>query len=663
MLICSEKEILTKIKNREPFEAILEGGSLALTIQKYLPSICTAIHAGHRLRKELAERSDLNEQQRLHVESPATDDMISSFPITFVVLDTRIEYDLNRPLARCVHQRIWDTNVWSKPLRRSQINISHEKHKQFFRILDALIVQLERMFKACILFDIHSFNYQHLEREVPTFNIGTEQIDMDRWGSVINYFEKKLSKITLPNLQVSTAKDELFYGRGYLTGHINSRFENTLVVPTAVQKIYMDEKTGDAFPLVLDELKEGMKHAIAETAAFFVRRNTRKSRAHRHEMFAATLDPAILEIDRKLYALAKSVVVLQYVNPTNLAQEMKRFFARKGNYSPEFTYHQLKVDPYQFKEALYRLPTDDIRDADIQQLYRQTINTFADKIDLLVSIGSDQFIYNSLRYYGEPSDQDLANARFLLYAPDIKSQKEEATFDAMQMAEAFRTEALERGIKYRVEISKKLVANAMVDSARKALLIRHGVKVSNTELQALIQHELGVHMVTTLNATQQPLKIFSLGLPGNTLGQEGLAILSEYLSGYMTLDRLKLLALRVVAVEKMIHSGDFRLTCKMLGDDYGMGQEAAFLLAARVHRGGGFTKDYLYLRGLREALDHYRQHDLTNLFIGKTGLESLPLVNELIARGTLKKPELLPIFLSEENKSGTVLDYLVNSIR
>lgn len=663
MLICSEKEILAKIKNREPFEAILEGGGLVLTIQKYLPSICTAIHAGHRLRKELSERSALDEQQRLQVESPATDAMISSFPITFVVLDSRIEYDLNRPLARCVHQRIREQNVWNKPLSKRQISTSHEKHRQFFRILDALIGQLERMFKACILFDIHSFNHQHREREAPTFNIGTEQIDTDRWGSVINYFEKKLSKITLPNLQVSTAKDDLFYGRGYLTGHINSRFENTLVVPTAVQKIYMDEKSGDAFPLVLDELKEGMKHAIAETAAFFVRRNTRKSRAHRHEMFAATLDPAILNIDRKLHALAKSVVVLQYVNPTNLAQEMKRFFARTGNYSPEFTYHQLKVDPYQFKEALYRLPTDDIRDADIQQLYRQTINTFADKIDLLVSIGSDQFIYNSLRYYGEPSDQDLANARFLLYAPDIEDKKEEATFDAMQMAEAFRTEALEHGIKCRVEISTRLVANAMVDSARKALLIRRGVKVSNTELQALIQHELGVHMVTTINATRQPLKIFSLGLPGNTQGQEGLAILSEYLSGHMTLDRLKLLALRVVAVEKMIRSGDFRQTFKMLNEDYGMEQEAAFLLAARVHRGGGFTKDYLYLRGLREALDHYQQHDLTNLFIGKTGLESLPLVNELIARGTLNKPELLPMFLSEENKTGTVLDYLVNSIR
>jgi len=663
MQVCSEKDILARIKRQEPIEAILEGGALALTIQKYLPSICTAIHSGHHLRAELAERSALTEQQRLHSESPATDAMISSFPITLVAQDSRFEYDINRPLSRSVHQRIWSQKVWNKSPSRSQLNISHEKHRQFFRILDALIEQLESMFKTCILFDIHSFNYQHLEREAPTFNIGTEQIDMDRWGAVVNYFEKKLGKITLPNLHISTAKDDLFYGRGYLVGHVNSRFENTLVVPTEVKKIYMDEKTGETFPLVLDELKEGMKHAIAETAAYFVRRHTRKSRAHRHEMFSGTLDPAILDIDRKLHALAKSVVVLQYVNPINLTQEMKRFFARKGDYSPQFTYQQLTVDPYQFKEALYRLPTDDIRDADIQQLYRQTINTFADKIDLLVSIGSDQFIYNSLRYYGEPSEQDLANARFLLYAPNIEEKKEVAKLNTEQMLEAFRNAASEHGIKCRVEVSKRLVANAMVDSARKTLLIRRGVEVTNSELQALIQHELGVHMVTTLNAALQPLKIFSLGLPSNTLGQEGLAILSEYLTGNMTLNRLKQLALRVVAVDKMIQSGNFRQTFKMLNDDYGMEQECAFLLAARVHRGGGFTKDYLYLRGLREALLLYQQNDVTNLFVGKTGLESLPLVNELIARGTLKKPTLLPMFLSTAQKSATVLDYLVNSIR
>jgi uncharacterized protein (TIGR02421 family) len=663
MQVLSEREILSKIKRQEPMEATLEGGALVLTIHKYLPSICTAIHAGHQLRTDLVEKSSFTELQRLHMESPATDAMISSFPITLAIQDSRFEYDLNRPLARCIHQRVHDNSVWNQPASQSQISTSHDKHKQFFRILDALIEQLESLFKTCILFDIHSYNYQQIKKETPTFNIGTDQIDMDRWGAVVTYFERKLSKITLPNIQVKSSKDEVFCGRGYLIGHVNSRFNNTLVLPTEIKKIYMDEKTGDVFPLVLDELREGMKYAIAETSAYFSRKHTRKTRAHRHQMFADTIDPAILDIDRKLHQLAKNIVVLQYVNPTNLAQEMKRFFARKGDYSPEFTYQQLKLDPYQFKEELYRLPTDDIRDAGIQQLYRHTINTFTDKIDLLVSIGTDQFIYNSLRYYGEPKEQDLSNARFLLYAPEIEGTEKLPIYDTDQMIEIFTKAALEHGIECKVDTSKRLVANAMVDGARKTLLIRHGVKVTATELQALIHHELGVHMVTTVNAHEQPLKILSLGLPGNTLAQEGLAILSEYISGSMTLNRLKILALRVVAVEIMIRYGDFRKTFKVLKDDYGMSQEKAFLLTARVHRGGGLTKDHLYLRGLREALQLYRAADITNLFIGKTGFASLPLIDELIARGTLHKPKLRPMFLNEKNKSGEVLDYLVNSIR
>jgi uncharacterized protein (TIGR02421 family) len=663
MQVLTEEDILSRIKQQEPMEAILEGGALVVTITKYLPSICTAIHTGHQLRNDLAERCSFSELQRLHFESPATDAMISSFPITLVVQDSRFEYDLNRPLARCIHQRVFGNSVWDRPASRSQISTSHHKHQQFFRILDALIEQLESLFKACILFDIHSYNHQQIKRETPTFNIGTEQIDMDRWGAVVHYFEKKLNKITLPNLQVDTSMNDVFWGRGYLIGHVNSRFKNTLVLPTEVKKIYLDETTGDAFPLVLDELKEGMQHAISETAAYFVRKQTRKTRAQRHDMYADTLDPAIVDIDRKLHRLAKNIVVLQYVNPTNLAQEMKRFFAYKGDYSPAFTYQQLKLDPYQFKEALYRLPTDNIRDAGIQQLYRQTINTFADKIDLLVSIGSDQFIYNSLRYYGEPSEQDLANAHFLLYAPDIKDAAELPLYDTDQMIEIFRREAQDHGIECKVDTSKRLVANAMVDGGRKTLLIRHGIKVTKTELNALIHHELGVHMVTTTNAQQQPLKIFSLGLPGNTLAQEGLAILSEYISGSMTLDRIKILALRVVAVETMIRYGDFSKTFKALKNDYGLNPERAFMLTARVHRGGGLTKDHLYLRGLREALQLYRATDITNLFIGKTGFASLPLVNELIARGTLEKPKLLPMFLSEATRSGEVLDYLVNSIR
>jgi len=406
------------------------------------------------------------------------------------------------------------------------------------------------------------------------------------WGSVVRHFQKLLAQMKLPNIQVVAALNEVFYGRGYLIGHINANFESTLVLPTEVKKVFMDECSGQLYPLVLDEMKDGTKRAIAEAAAFFARRHTRKTRARKQDMLSTTLDPAIVEVDRQLYRLARGVETLQYINPVNLAQERKRFFAAGSGYRPAFTYKQLNIDPYQFREKLYRLPVDDIRDVGIQQMYRQVVNAFADKIDMLVSIGSEQFIYNSLRYYGEPSEKDLANARFLLYASPLADEHEEQNIRPEEMAAYFQDIAREWNLDCKVETSSRLVAAAMVNNTRRTLLIRRDARVSRTELQALAHHELGVHMVTTLNALRQPLKVFSLGLPSNTVAQEGLAILCEYLSGNMTLARLKELALRVIAVDQMIRHGDFRLTFNMLREQYGLDRNGAFRLATRVHRGG-----------------------------------------------------------------------------
>jgi len=663
MRTLSEAEIIGLIEQGKTFECTLEDGSLTLKIEEYAPILCTAIHQGHRLRAELEARCLLSEQERLYEEDPYTADLISSMPITLAAEDSRYEYDLNRPLSQCVYKKAWGKDIWRKRLTQSQLARSHDKHRCFYRILDALIARLQKKFRGCIVFDIHSYNYHRLGDATPTFNIGTEQIDMERWGGVVSRFQKQLGHMSLPNIQVEALLNGVFYGRGYLIGHVNGLFENTLVLPTEVKKVFMDELSGELFPLVLDEMKEGAKGAISETAAFFARRHTRKTRARRQDMLSTTLDPAIIKVDRQLYKLARGVETLQYINPVNILREKKRFFAQKGNYRPEFTYRQLNIDPYQFKEKLYRLPVDDIRDVEIQQLYRQVVNAFADKIDMLVSIGSEQFIYNSLRYYGEPSEKDLANARFLLYAPPLADQEEPGDIGPEEMASYFRDVAYQWDLDCKVETSSRLVAAAMVNNEKRTLLIRRDARVSRTELQALAHHELGVHMVTTLNALKQPLKVFSLGLPNNTVAQEGLAILSEYLSGNMTLIRLKELALRVIAVDQMIRNGDFRYTFNMLTERYGMGRDGAFRLATRVHRGGGFTKDYLYLRGLHNALGVYQEEkDISALFIGKTGFANLPLIKELIARGILEKPVYMPECLSNIMPSSQVLDYLVASI-
>ena len=74
-----------------------------------------------------------------------------------------------------------------------------------------------------------------------------------------------------------------------------------------------------------------------------------------------------------------------------------------------------------------------------------------------------------------------------------------------------------------------------------------------------------------------------------------MAVLSEYLSGNITMKRLRELALRVVAIDTMCNGADFKSCFSMLTEKFKADIHFAFNLCVRVYRGGGFTKDYLYL--------------------------------------------------------------------
>ncbi len=106
------------------------------------------------------------------------------------------------------------------------------------------------------------------------------------------------------------------------------------------------------------------------------------------------------------------------------------------------------------------------------------------------------------------------------------------------------------------------------------LYLNSKVMYSHAEIQRLIQHEIGVHLATTFNGRMQPLRVFSIGLPGATESQEGLAILAEYKAGYMSHERLKTLATRVLAVDSMLKEHNFYQTFSYLTEEYGVDREA-----------------------------------------------------------------------------------------
>ena len=86
-----------------------------------------------------------------------------------------------------------------------------------------------------------------------------------------------------------------------------------------------------------------------------------------------------------------------------------------------------------------------------------------------------------------------------------------------------------------------------------------------------------------------------------------------------------------------------------LVDRYHFEKKTAFGVTTRVFRGGGLTKDAVYLQGLHQILNYLgRGKKLEPLFVGKISLEHIQIIQELRYRGVLKEPPLTPRFLTQD---------------
>ncbi|MCA0935424.1 flavohemoglobin expression-modulating QEGLA motif protein [Vibrio alginolyticus] len=369
----------------------------------------------------------------------------------------------------------------------------------------------------------------------------------------------------------------------------------------------------------------------------------------------------LLAIDETLTQLVSDIDILSSVNPLNYAHERERFISNKYSQEPNFEYQKPSFDIHQSKRRLYELPLEEIQDTQLQKLYADVIQSYVDKLDQVDTIGTQDFLYNSLRYYGEPSAKDIANALFILHLPTEEESKPE--HDSHSIARYMEHFAHSNGYECEIQVLDGMLANALVSGSR--VKINSAAYISNDELAALAHHELGVHLLTTLNGRKQPLNVLSLGCPANTNTQEGLAILCEYLSGHFSIKRLRTLALRVLAVESMIKERDFRHTFRLLKEQYHASDIQAFTITSRVYRGGGLTKDYLYLRGFREVLNAYDQlgDDFFLLLCGKTELKYFDLIRSLVNKGIFTRPELISPALSKPQQTNPIHRYIVSALK
>ena len=375
---------------------------------------------------------------------------------------------------------------------------------------------------------------------------------------------------------------------------------------------------------------------------------------------------AVLDIDANINRLVRKIELLSYVNPLNIAKARKEFFASKFTENPSFKYPKIDFNPYKLQRLFFSQRLERIKDERIQKVYEDIIYEYSGLIQCIETIGEgDKFYYNCLRSFGTPNEKDVKNAEFILHFDDDPEDETMIPhYNTAEAVEYFKEFSKLFDFEYHIKTSNKMSASAMVLNNQKTMVLRKNNLYSQNELETLANHEIGVHLVTTFNGLNHPLKIFSHGFPKNVETQEGLAVFSEYMSGCLTLKRIKELSYRVIAIDSLSKGYDFAGTFDVLYSQFKLDKKTAFNITLRAHRGGGFTKDYLYLTGLKKIYKHYKQDkSLDNLLTGKVSLKYLAEIEHLQELGlanTIKYNN--PAYEANKNTNPTV-DFILESLK
>lgn len=269
--VTAAKGPLDRFRAGERIEGLSVSRGFAYSLDPSVPYLATAIHSGHHVDAALLPWMEIDERDRLFEEDPATDRLIHDCGSAIWGLDSRAEYDLNRPPAEAVPLSpdvFWGTRVFRARPPDEILSLSLEKHREFHEFLLGAVGALLDRFGRCVVYDIHSYN---LSRQVskgivhpPLFNLGTALLNRDRWASAIEAWLDRLGGIVVPGIPTTVAENKVFSGRGELCRRLTAWDPRVLVLPTETAKVYMDERSGEEFPEIIEALGSSLCLAIRE---------------------------------------------------------------------------------------------------------------------------------------------------------------------------------------------------------------------------------------------------------------------------------------------------------------------------------------------------------------------------------------------------------------
>ncbi|MBZ0123484.1 MAG: N-formylglutamate amidohydrolase [Roseovarius sp.] len=234
--------------------------------------MASAIHDGHELRPEVAERIALSEEERRREEDPFTVEWTAVAPHRILVARSRFEVDLNRPRGKAVYlasEDAWGLRVWKEPPTEKILEESLREYDAFYAGVEAELRALERRHGRFVLFDIHSYNHRRGHAAAPPedaaknpeVNVGTASADRARWGGLIERFVADLRAADFMGTRLDVRENVKFFG-GNFPRWVHKTFPDTgCALALEFKKIFMGEWSGIPDPRRI----EAIRGALAAT--------------------------------------------------------------------------------------------------------------------------------------------------------------------------------------------------------------------------------------------------------------------------------------------------------------------------------------------------------------------------------------------------------------
>jgi uncharacterized protein (TIGR02421 family) len=428
-----------------------------------------------------------------------------------------------------------------------------------------------------------------------------------------------------------------------------------LVLGLKVPRVFGHPTTNEIYYLQFRKFLVSFSEALKKAAFEFSRLQTNAGFDHYWRLGKSKITSTTRAVDTQLAQLSERIDLLLRVTPVNEDEEWENF--KKNNFKkrPRFSYRLITIDPEAEKRFLFNIPIDKIEDPTITQIYREKRQALEKELILLEQRETPQFLTMSRNLIGELDDETMNQADRILQETETDPTLDDRIphigcheFYGIARKELDYYEEKMEGVSLESEIRDDMTG-LMVSRGR--LFIGKNFSIPAIQTEAMLQHEVGTHVLTYCNGKRQPMQLLSRGLANYDELQEGIAVLMEFLADGLTVRRMRTLAARVVAVRALLSGYDFIETFRLLHEKHGFEASTAFNITGRIFRGGGYTKDGIYLKGLLMLMKYLRNGgNLEILFSGKFALEHVKFIDELTHRKIIHPPVLPRIMESDKVK-------------